>query len=91
MSYSFLDVLEEEYANAEMTFLKDSNKDAEECEEFYSKYIEPLFSKNNTIARKIEDNFFSVIGAQQEKSFKDGFKACMQMLLECASEKAVKL
>lgn len=89
MNFSFLEVLTGEYTDCQMDFLENCKTD--ESDEFYDKYIQPLFSQDKKAAGALETDFHSAIGAQREKSFKDGFKACMQILLECASNKAVEL
>ncbi len=88
MGFSFVNALEEEYVNCEMTFLENYNKDVKESDDFHDKYIKPLLAKNQKAGFELEDDFLSAVSAQKSQSFKDGFKACMQMMLECASDKS---
>ena len=80
MNYSFLDTIGTGYDNEELDFLEGENI-APEC----SKFLEEHNMDGDT-----EDEFLNAVYMQASKSFKDGFKACIQMLLECASDKAVK-
>lgn len=91
MEFSFMKVLVDEYADCEMTFLKNYNKDPKECDEFYNKRIKPLIDKNEREGFELEDDFLTAISAQKNQSFKDGFRACIQMMLECVSDKVVKV
>lgn len=90
MKFSFLEVLEDGYSDARMTFLENDGENVKECDEFYSKYIEPVFAENWSQADEFESDFTTAIVKQKEQSFQDGFKACMQMLIECTSKKAAK-
>lgn len=80
MNYSFLDMIGTAYDYHEMDFLENNGAVPE-----YSKFL-----KEHPMDEDTEDKFLSVVCEQARKSFKDGFKACMQMMLECASDKAVK-
>lgn len=90
MRKGFLNILESEYAACEMTFLENYDKESKECDAFYDKYIKPLFERNQDVALNIESDFLTAVCSQNLKSFNDGFKTCMQMLLECVPDKAVK-
>ncbi|WP_289265709.1 hypothetical protein [Dubosiella newyorkensis] len=82
MNYSFLDALADKYVQSQKETIK-------EYDEFYSKHIQPLI-KQGDLMPELEEDVTAIQAAQESKSFKDGFKACMQMMLECTSKKAVK-
>lgn len=90
MNFSFLDVLADEYVEGALPFAEYSGKDSEENQEFCAKYIAPLLEKDKNFGEEVEGDYEAAVCTEKYQSFQDGFKACIQMLLECASDKAVK-
>lgn len=90
MEFSFLELLEEEYAQCEMKFLDNQGQETMEAEEFYNKYIEPTIKSDHRLGFVFEDDFNTVLSEQKKQSFKDGFRACIQMMAECMAGKAVQ-
>lgn len=90
MEFSFLELLAEQYANEKLPFTEYNKAESEENKEFYAKYITPTLEKDKSLGVKFEGDYIAVLCVEKFQSFQDGFKACIQMLLECAADKAVK-
>ena len=83
--FSFLCELSDNYARGQIDFLESSRKTIKEYDEFYDKYIEPK-TRQGELSPELEADVDIVVCAQQQQSFKDGFKACMHMMLELMSK-----
>ena len=86
--FSFLDLLESEYADGNMEFLNSAS--TKECKEFHSKFIQPVIDKNEDVGLAAEDSFCSAIAASENKAFKDGIKAGIKMIMEFSSVSMVR-
>ncbi len=75
MEFSFLDMIGIAYDDGELDCLNGEHA-VPECKKFIEEH---------TMDMDTEEEFLNVVYEQATKSFKHGFRACMQMMLECAS------
>lgn len=86
--FSFLDLLEGEYADGNIDFL--DYETTQENKEFRNKFIQPLIDKDKKVGLEAEDSFCSAIATSENKAFRDGVKAGIKMVMELSNTSMVR-